>query len=68
MSERPEIYGMKDWSHEEQVKHILSVSAAYPPGTKPPFDWFGFWIYTVLAFAALGVLSAVVGIAYLMGG
>lgn len=51
------IYNPKDWSHEEQVKHIMSVSAAYPPGTKPPRDWFGFWICVVLAFAAFGVVS-----------
>jgi hypothetical protein len=63
-----DIYGMKDWSHEEQVKHIMSVSAAYPPGTKPPFDWFGFWMYTVAAFAVIGAVAVLAGIAYLLGG
>jgi hypothetical protein len=64
--ERAEIYRMKDFSHEEQMKHIMSVSAAYPPGIKPPFDWFGFWLYVVLTFAALGAVAIVAGSIWLL--
>lgn len=60
----PEIYSPKDWSHEEQLKHIMSVSAAYPPGTKVPFDWFGFWLFAIpilciLLGIGIGVVLAI---------
>ena len=58
-----EIYSPKDWSHEEQLKHIMSVE----PGVKQPFDWWWAAFVVVVTFALVGVVATALGIAHLIG-
>ena len=48
-----EIYGPQDWSHAEQLKHIMSVDSDKDYG----FDW---WFWGFIAFCGCGIFLLLV--------